>query len=81
MSLRRAALTIYLPIVSRGVVRQECGSHWCSREETGDERDRAGEGETGLIRARVARGFPLMFDSCVWAGFGRRSVREECEDA
>lgn len=39
-------------------------------------------GETGLIRAgRWPSGFPLMFDSCVWAGSGRRSVREECEDA
>ena len=72
---------------SREERRGECGSHWCSREERPTRDGRTGKEGPGRRRDRPytssggRRGFPLMFDGCVWAGFGRRSVREECEDA
>lgn len=71
---------------SEGVARALASSHAHSAASGSRwEKARGGRGahggETGLIRARWPSGFPLMFDSCVWADSGRRSVREECEDA
>lgn len=62
---RRAASAIY-----RVVVHAQ-GREPSRTRQQGRRARRAREGETGLIRARWPSGFPLMFDSCVWAGLGR----------